>query len=74
MLQANNWRLSPAKPLQRLDPAMASKDLVVPVHEDRNVESEAVNTSGDLADLPRVVLPRILRIKPERTQRKVLDR
>ena len=73
MLQADNWRLSPAKPLQCLDPAVAGENLVIPVHQDGNVEPKTLNAVGDLPDLPRIVMPRILWIETERSNRKVLD-
>ena len=74
MLQADDRHVTSAEPLQRLDPAMAGKHLVIPVHQDRNVEPKTLDTAGDLPDLPGVVLPRILWIEPDLTDGEVLDR
>jgi hypothetical protein len=52
-----------------LDPAVPSQHLVVPIHEHRHIEPKTFDTPGDLADLPRAVLPRVLWIEPERSDR-----
>jgi hypothetical protein len=67
MLQSNDWRLGSAKPLQCLDPPVPSQHLVVPIHEHRHIEAKTFDTSGDLADLPRAMLPRVLWIEPKRS-------
>jgi hypothetical protein len=53
---------------------MAGKHLVVPVYKDRDIKSEAFNAAGDLPDLPRAMLPRILWIEPQLTDGEMLDR
>jgi hypothetical protein len=59
--------------LQCLDPAMAGKHLVIPVHQDGNVEPKTLDAAGDLPDLPRIVMTRILWIETERSNRKVFN-
>jgi hypothetical protein len=52
-----------------MDPPVPSQHPVVPVHQHRHIESKTFNASGDLADLSRGMLVRILWIEPERSDR-----
>jgi hypothetical protein len=73
MFQADDGHLGSAEPLQRLDSAVACKNLVIPVHQDGNVEPKTLDAAGDLPDLPPIVMPRILWIEPDLTEGDVLD-